>query len=130
MPIIEGGNNMKNVGTLAYRAKCERDCCEEYRREWHRSPLDVDGLSFQVFTDKPNVNFNVTLKEDKWATIKFEEQSRLGTFVVGVAPNDGASIVYKRDNVICLDDPLEKLIEIFPDSPRMKKFVKCLLNSK
>ena len=77
---------MKHVGTLAYLAKCERDRREECQREWHRSPLDVDGLSFQVFTTgKPNLQFNVTLKGDRYPTIKFEEQSRPGTFLVGVA---------------------------------------------
>ncbi len=124
---------MKTVGMLAYRAKCERDCLEEYQREWHRAPLDIDGLTCRVFTTgKPNVQFNVTFRGERCATIKFEEQSRLGTFVVGVASEDGATILQKRDDdsLLHLDDPLSKLIDIFPDSPRMKKFVECLINSK
>lgn len=122
---------MKTIGALAYRAKCERDCCEEYRREWHRSPLDTDGLNFQVFTTgKPNLQFNVILAGDRLATIKFEEQSRLGTFIVGVASEDGSSIVQNRDVCFTLDDPLSKLVEAFPNSPRMKKFVECLTNSR
>ena len=122
---------MKYVGTLAYLAKCTRDCRKEYQREWHRSPLDVDGLSFRVFADgKPNLQFNVTLKGDRYPTIKFEEQSRPGTFVVGVALEDGATIVYKRDSMLGLDDPLDKLIAVFPDNPRMQEFVKRLINSK
>lgn len=122
---------MKTIGALAYRAKCERDCCEEYRREWHRSPLDTNGLNFQVFTTgKPNLQFNVILAGDRLATIKFEEQSRLGTFIVGVASEDGGSIVQNRDVCFTLDDPLSKLAEAFPDSPRMKKFVECLTSSR
>ena len=122
---------MNTIGALAYRAKCERDCCEEYRREWHRSPLDIKGLDSQVFTTgKPNVNFNITLKGDKYPSIKFEEQSRLGTFIVGVASEDGERIVQNREILFKLDDPLSKLIEAFPDSPRMKKFVECLTNSR
>lgn len=124
---------MKATATLVYRAKCQRDCLEEYLREWHRSPLDIDGCTFQVYTTgKPNLQFNVTMEGDKEPTIKFEEQSRLGTFVVGVAPKDGATIAQKRDenSLLRLDDPLSKLTEIFPDSVRIKRFVECLINSK
>lgn len=122
---------MKVTATLMYRAKCQRDCLEEYRREWHRSPLDVDGCAFQVYTTgKPNLQFNVTMEGDGEPTIKFEEQSRLGTFAVGVAPEDGATIAQKHDSLLRLDDPLNKLIEIFPDNARIKRFVECLMNTK
>ena len=122
---------MNTIGALAYRAKCERDCCGEYRREWHHSPLDIDGLYARVFTTgRPNVQSNVTLKGDKYPSIKFEEQSRLDTFIVGVASEDGSSIVQNRGILFMLDDPLSKLIEAFPDSPRMKKFVEYLINSQ
>lgn len=122
---------MKTIGSLAYLAKCERDCRREYQREWHHAPLDVEGLYAQVFTTgKPNVNFNITLKGDTYPSIKFEEQSRLGTFIVGVASEDGGSIVQNREILFRLDDPLSKLVEAFPDSERMKRFVEYLTNSR
>lgn len=122
---------METVGALAYRALCKREYLEECQRTWQRSPLTVDGLSFQVFTTgKPNLQFNATLKVDRYPTIKFEEQSRLGTFIVGVASEDGGSIVQNRNVCFTLDDPLSKLVEAFPDSPRMKKFVECLTSSR
>lgn len=120
---------MKTVGTLTYLARCERDNLEQYLRENGRSPLCVEGLKFFVFTTgKPNLKFNVTLREDQCPTIKFEEQSRPGTFVVGVAEEDGKTIYQRRGEgkLFYLDDPLTKLVEVFPDSVRMKKFVERL----
>lgn len=122
---------MKFVSTFAYRARCERDFLQQYQREWHRSPLDIDGLNCRVFTTgTPMVQVEVTLRGDKYPTIKFEEQHRLGTFVVGAAADDGATIFQNHDKPLRLDDPLSKLTEVFPDNPRIKKFVECLLNSK
>lgn len=122
---------MKTVGTFAYLARCEQVFRQQYQREWHRSPLDIDGLSCMVFTTgTPMVQVRITLRGDKNATIKIEEQHRLGTFVVGAAADDGATIFQNRDKLLRLDDPLSKLIEAFPDNPRVKKFVECLLNSK
>jgi len=81
-------------------------------------------------TGKPRAEFNVTLTGDRFPAIKFKEQFRLGTFVVGVAADDGDTIVQNRNNRFRLDDPLNKLTEAFPDSPRIKKFVECLIDSK
>lgn len=122
---------MKSIGELVHRARCERDDPEKYQQEHGHPPLSVRGIVISVFTTtKSNLQFNVTLDGDKLPTIKFDEQSPSGKFVVGVAATDGGTIVQDRNNQFRLNDPLSRLIEVFPDNPRMKKFVECLLNSR
>ena len=92
-----------------------------------RISVGADGASFRIYDGKP-LQFNVTLKGNRFPTIKFEERT-LGKFTVAVAPEDGSSIDYTQAKVFTMDEPLEHLAAAFPQSADMRQLVNCLVNS-
>lgn len=120
---------METIRELVELAKCQRDSLAEYRQEHSHSPLNIDGLSFQVYNSQP-LQFNATLNGQASPTIKFEEREAGRRFAVAVAPKDGESIDHTQAKLFTLSDPLKKLVEAFPDSLIMRQFVQAITNSK
>lgn len=91
--------------------------------------LILDGASCQLFSGNV-LQFNVTLKGNRFPTVKFEERTP-GKFTVAVAPEDGASIDYTQAKVFTMDEPIEHLTSAlaFPQSRDMRQLVNCLLKS-
>ena len=96
-------------------------------RDPERISLGVDGVSFRIYEGKP-LQFNVTVKGNRFPTIKFEERT-FGKFTVAVALEDGGSIDYTQAKVFTMDEPLEHLAAAFPQSADMRRLVNCLVNS-
>lgn len=120
---------METIRELVELAKCQRDSLAEYREEHGHSPLNIGGLGFQVYDSQP-LQFNATLNGQTSPTIKFEEREAGRRFSVAVAPKDGESIDHTQAKLFTLSDPLEKLLEAFPDSLIIRQFVQYLTNSK
>lgn len=114
-------NEVRTIGDLVGRARIQRDSLAEYQQEHGHFPLNIEGLSFQVYDGQP-LQFNVTLSGHIYATIKFEEREAGRRFAVAVAPKDGESINHTKAKVFTLSDPLEKLLEVFPDSSIIQQF--------
>lgn len=87
--------------------------------------LRLNASSLQLYSGEP-LQFNVTLKGQHSATIKFEERTS-GKFTVAVAPEDGASIDYTKAKVFTMDEPIEHLTTAFPQSEDMRRFVNSLI---
>lgn len=92
-----------------------------------RVRLSLDGAVFQIYDGKP-LQFNASLKGNRFPTVKFEERTP-GKFTVAVASEDGASIDYTQANVFTMDEPLEHLAAAFPQSRDMRQLVNCLVKS-
>lgn len=90
--------------------------------------MSLNGTTIQIFSGKP-IQFNATLKGNRFPTVKFEERSP-GKFTVAVAPEDGASIDYTQARVFTMDEPVEHMAAAFPQSRGMKQLVNCLANSQ
>lgn len=90
--------------------------------------LFLNGASCQLYGGKV-LQFNVTLKENRFPTVKVEQRT-LGQFTVAVAPEDGASIDYTQAKTFAMDEPLEHLTAAFPDSKYIKQLLVCLINTK
>lgn len=90
--------------------------------------LFLNGASCQLYDGKV-LQFNVTLKENRFPTIKVEQRT-VGKFAVAVAPEDGASIDYTQAKTFTMDEPLEHLAAAFPDSKYIKQLIVCLISTK
>lgn len=90
--------------------------------------MSLNGTTIQIFSGKP-IQFNATLKGNRFPTVKFEERTP-GKFTVAVAPEDGASIIYTKANVFTMDESIEHLAAAFSQSEDVKQLVYCLINRK
>lgn len=89
--------------------------------------MSLNGTTIQIFSGKP-IQFNATLKGNRFPTVKFEERTP-GKFTVAVAPEDGASIIYAKAKVFTMGKPIEHLAAAFPQSEDMRRFVNSLTHA-
>lgn len=104
-----------------------RQATQRAKAQGHAA-LVLNGASLRIYDGTP-LQFNVTLNERRFPTIKFEERTP-GKFTVAVAPEDGASIDYTKAKVFTMDVPIEHLAAAFPQSEDIKQLVYCLINRK
>ena len=114
--------------------------CIMFLQKYGRLPWKIKGAYFQVYDGLDlgerwgkRLRFGVDLEgqyRDKILThaIKFEERE-FGKFTVGVYSKETDSIQYNLDARFALSDPIEKLVEKFPDNHYIEQFVDCLTNS-
>lgn len=100
-----------------------KQAAERAKAQGHAA-LILNGASCQLYDGKV-LQFNVTLKGNRFPTVKFEERIP-GKFTVAVAPEDGASIDYTKAKVFTMDEPIEHLAAAFPQSEDMRRFVNSL----
>ena len=104
-----------------------KQAAERAKAQGHAA-LILNGASCQLYDGKV-LQFNVTLKGNRFPTVKFEERTP-GKFTVAVAPEDGASIDYTQARVFTMDEPVEHMAAAFPQSRDMKQLANCLANSQ
>lgn len=101
-------------------------------------PQKIDGAYFCIYEGLDlgerwgkRLRFGVSLADHSLQSyaLKFEERN-FGKFVVGVYSKEKNSIQYNTNVHFSLNDPLERLVEEFPDNCYIKNFVDCLSSSK
>lgn len=121
---------METIGVLIY--------CIKLMQQYQCLPRRIGGASFHISDDLDlgkrwgkRLRFGVTLDGHCLHSyaIVFQER-RIAKFTVGVYSKEKDSIQYNLQTEFVLTDPLNKLVDEFPNNRYIEEFVNCLINAE